>query len=76
MVKACPFEMNGIHTKADFNIIPLGSYDFLISMDWLDEHHDFLDCYNKGFTFLYEQGNLRSVQVILSVVTIIEFLAS
>jgi predicted aspartyl protease len=36
MVKACPMEMNGMRTKVDLNIIPLGSYDFLICMDWLD----------------------------------------
>jgi hypothetical protein len=45
-------EMNGLHTKVDLNIILLGSYDFLISMDWLDENHVVLDCYNKAFTCL------------------------
>jgi hypothetical protein len=72
MVKACPMEMNGLCTKVDLNIIPLGSYDFLIGMDWLDEHHVVLDCYNKAFTCLDEQGNLRSVQGIPRVVTIRE----
>jgi hypothetical protein len=47
MVKACLMEMNGLRTKADLNIIPLGSYDCLIGMDWLDQHHVVLDCYNK-----------------------------
>jgi hypothetical protein len=72
MVKACPLEMNGLRTKVDLNIIPLGSYDCLIGMDWLDEHHVVLDCYNKAFTCLDEQGNLRSVQGIPRVVTIRE----
>jgi hypothetical protein len=27
VVKACPLEMNGLCTKDDFNVIPLGSYD-------------------------------------------------
>jgi hypothetical protein len=72
MVKACPMEMNGPHTKVDLNIIPLGSYDCLIGMDWLDEHHVVLDCYNKEFTSLDEQGILRSVQQIPRVVTLIE----
>jgi hypothetical protein len=39
-------------------------------MDWLDEHHVVLDCYNKEFTFLDEQGNLRSVQGITRAMTI------
>jgi hypothetical protein len=29
-------EINALHTKDDLNIIPLGSYYFLIGMDWLD----------------------------------------
>jgi hypothetical protein len=48
-------EMNGLRTKDDLNIIPLGSYDFLIGMDWLDELYVVLDCYNKAFTCLDEE---------------------
>jgi hypothetical protein len=55
MIKACPMEMNGLHTKVDLNIIPLGLYDCLIGMDWSDEHHVLLYCYNKAFTCLEEQ---------------------
>jgi hypothetical protein len=50
MFKEFPMEMNGLHTKVDFNIIPLGSYDFLIGMDSLDEHQVVLECYNKAFS--------------------------
>jgi hypothetical protein len=62
MVKASPMEMSGLHTKVALNIIPLGSYDSLIGMDWLDQHHVILDCYNKAFTCLDEEGNLRTAQ--------------
>jgi hypothetical protein len=72
MVKACPMDMNGLGTRVDLNIIPLGSYDFLIGMDWLDKHHAILDCYNKAFTCLDEEGNLRTVQGIPREVTIRE----
>jgi hypothetical protein len=34
-VKDCPIIMNGVNTKKDLNIIPLGSYVCLICMDWL-----------------------------------------
>jgi hypothetical protein len=37
LVKDCPMDMNGLNTKVDLNIIPLGSYDCLIGMDWLDK---------------------------------------
>ena len=33
LVKSCTFNMNGLNTFADLNIIPLGSYDVLIGMD-------------------------------------------
>jgi hypothetical protein len=61
MVKSCPVDMNGLSTKEDLNILPLGSYACLIGMDWLDQHHDVLDCHKKGFTFLDEEGNPRAV---------------
>jgi len=57
MVKACPMEMNGLGTKDYFNIIPLGSYGFLIGRDWLDQHHVILDYCNKAFACLDEEGN-------------------
>jgi hypothetical protein len=72
MVKECPMDMNGMSTREYLNIIPLGSYDCLIGMDWLEKHHVVLDCYNKAFTCLDEEGNLRTVQGIPRVVTIRE----
>jgi hypothetical protein len=41
-------------------------------MDWLDQHHSILDCRNKTFTFLDEEGNQRVVQGIPRAVTIKE----
>jgi hypothetical protein len=75
MVKSCLIDMNGLYTKEDLNILPLGSYDCLISMDWLDPHHALLDCHNKEFTFLDEEGNQRKVQGIPRAVIIREISA-
>ena len=75
MVKSCLMDMNGLNTKIDFKIFPLGSYDCLIGMDWLDQHHALLDCHNKSFTCLDEEGKLRKVQGIPRVVTIREISA-
>jgi len=61
--------MNGFNTKADFNIISLGSHDFLISMDWLDKNHAILEYYNKAFTCLDEEGNSMSIQGISSLIS-------
>jgi hypothetical protein len=68
-------EMNGASTKEYFHIIPLGSYDCLIGMNWLEKHHVILDYYNKDFTFLDEEGKLRKNQSVLRAVTIREISA-
>jgi hypothetical protein len=41
-------------------------------MDWLDQHHAILDCHNKAFIFLYEEGNQREVQGIPKAITVWE----
>jgi hypothetical protein len=70
LVKSCPVEMNGLSIKAYLNIFHLGSYECLIGMDWLDQHHAILDCHNKAFTCLDEEGNWRVVQGIPRAVTV------
>jgi hypothetical protein len=62
LVKYCPIDMNGLDTNVDVNIIPLGSYDFLIGMDWLEKHHDVLECYNKTIMCLDEEGKKGKIQ--------------
>ena len=57
----CPLVMDGLVTYADLNGLPLGSYDILIGMDWLEAHKIKLDCYNKTFECIDEKGNLRVV---------------
>jgi len=44
-VKGCEMNMNGFDTQVDLNILPLGSYDLLVSMDWLEKHRVILNCY-------------------------------
>jgi hypothetical protein len=75
MVKSCLMDMNGLNTKSDLNILPLGSYDCLIGMDWLDQHHALLEYHNKSFTCLDEEGKLRKVQGVPRAVTIREISA-
>jgi hypothetical protein len=72
LVKSCSIDMNGLSTKVELNVLPLGSYDYLIGMDWLEQHHAFLDYHNKRFTCLVEEGNLKIVQGIPRVVVVRE----
>ena len=51
--------MNGLVTCVDLNVPPLGSYDVLIGMDWLEAHRVKLDCYNNTFECTSVQGTLQ-----------------
>jgi hypothetical protein len=75
LVKFCPVDINGLTMKADLNILSLGSYGYLIGMDWLDQHHSLLDCRNKEFTCLDEEGNREIVQGIPRAMVVREILA-
>ena len=57
LVEKCPLVMNGLNTCVDLNVLPLGSYDILIGMDWLESHRVKLYCYNKTFECMDEEGN-------------------
>ena len=62
--------MDGLVTYVDLNVLPLGSYDVFIGMDWLEAHKVNLDCYNKTFECLDEEGNLRVVRGIPKVISV------
>ena len=62
--------MNGLKTHAYLNILPLGSYDLLIGMDWLEKHRVILNCYDKTFSCLDDKGNTIIVKGIPRKVTI------
>jgi hypothetical protein len=46
--------MDGMETSVDLNILPLGSYDLLIGMDWFEKHAAIVNCKNKTFDILDE----------------------
>ena len=49
-VKECALLMDDFKTIVKLNVLPLGSYDLLIGMDWLEQHKVVLNCYDKTFT--------------------------
>jgi hypothetical protein len=59
LIPACQLIMNGLPTRKTLNMLPLGSYDLLIGMDWLVSHKTKLDCYNK--TLECEDGEGRRI---------------
>ena len=44
--------MSQFKTWVKLNVLPLGSYDVLIGMDWLEKHQVILNCFRKTFTCL------------------------
>ena len=52
-VKNCTVIMDQFETFVKLNVLPLGSYDILIGMDWLEQHGVILNCYDKTFMFGY-----------------------
>jgi hypothetical protein len=68
-----PIGNEWVITKETLNILPLGSYDVLIDMDWLTTHKVKLDCYNKTFDCVDDDGNLRIVRGILKPISVDKF---
>ena len=62
IVKECEVNLNGFLTKVNLNILPLGSYDILIGMDSLEQHHVMLDFLHKYILCTDRQGNQVKVQ--------------
>jgi hypothetical protein len=47
VIPSCQFIMDGLPTQETLNILPLGSYDLLVGMDWLATYKTKLDYYHK-----------------------------
>ena len=61
-VKECAIVMDKFETVVKLNVLPLGSYDLLIGMDWLEQHRVILNCYDKTFTCLNSDEKSVSVK--------------
>lgn len=59
-----PIELNGFLTTIDLNILPLGSYDVIIGMDWLEKKKSKVDCYDKVVECFDDEGRLNEVREI------------
>ena len=62
IVKYCEVKLNGFPTKLNLNILPLRSYDILIGMDLLEQHHAMLDFLHKSILCTDSQGNEVKIQ--------------
>jgi hypothetical protein len=70
VIPACQFTMGEFPTQATLNILPLGSYDLLIGMDWLATYKARLDCYHKTLECVSEEGRRITLQGIQKPVSV------
>ena len=61
-VKNCAVTVDQFETSVKLNALPLGSYDLLIGMDWLEQHRVVLNCFDKTFTCINSDGKLINVR--------------
>jgi len=58
-VRSCAIELNGMATSTHLNILPLGSYGFLLGIDWLFIHNTKVDLYDRAMECLDDDGERR-----------------
>ena len=44
-VEKCEIFTSQLRTQEKLNVLPLGSYDVLIGMDWMERHQVVLNCF-------------------------------
>jgi hypothetical protein len=69
------FSLDGQNIRTNLNILPLGSYDMIIGMDWLEQHKEVLDCYTKILSYKDNFSTIRTTQGIPKLVSVRQFSA-
>eukprot|EP00253_Pinus_taeda_P006409 PITA_06409 len=75
-INNCPFSIAGQSITADLNVLPLGSYDILIGMDWLEKHWLLVNCKTKTIYYEDDLGQQQELQGIKHLVQIWPITAS
>lgn len=63
-VSSCPLVTANQPIRVELNILPLGSYDFLIGMDWLEKHWSLINYKTKTINFQDDKGGRQEMQCI------------
>ena len=57
VVHKCGLSLGSLDTTVDLRVIPLGSYDVVLGMEWLGSHRASIDCRKKIIMCQDDQGN-------------------
>ena len=49
--KRCPLTLSDLKMPADLVVMEMKDFDIILGMDWLSEHHAFIDCKEKRVIF-------------------------
>ena len=74
-VPACQLMLGEFFTQATLDVLPLGSYDLFVGMDWLAAHKAKLDCYYKTLECVSEEGKRITLQGIQKPISVRQILA-
>eukprot|EP00253_Pinus_taeda_P004218 PITA_04218 len=61
-VSNCPLKLAGQIITTELNVLPLGSYDVLIGMDWLERRWSIINCKTKIVSYRDELGMGKEIQ--------------
>jgi hypothetical protein len=64
------FSLGSQNIKTNLNILPLGYYDVINRMDWLEGHKVVLYCYEKSLKYKDENDIARTIQGIQKPVSV------
>ena len=64
IVKDLLLGFNDLDTSVNLNILPLGSYDILIGMDWIESHKAVIDYLHKIFSSVDEEDKYHTMKKI------------
>ena len=75
IVKDLLSSFNDLDTSVNLNILPLGSYDIFIGMDWLESHKVVIDYLHKFFSSVDEEDKYHTMKEIYRPLSTRKFLA-
>jgi hypothetical protein len=73
-IPECELNIDGQSTKLDLNILPLGSYNLIIGLDWLEKHKVILNCYEKSLIYRDGKKTIRTIQEIKKLILVRQIL--
>eukprot|EP00253_Pinus_taeda_P019573 PITA_19573 len=66
-VSSCSLKIAGQIVTTELNVLPLGSYDMLIGMDWLEKRWSVINCKTKIISYQDERGINKKFKASLSI---------